>query len=349
MSINKDAVRLITQRASNDLARSLNETYELLNCQVLQVIDNLRTPRRVFVIEFDIAMLQTSGLLMENVNSKINDLIAVAATDMYLSVDNTLSVIQSNDLSLTASDIQSLSNHNAGKFYVYYHEANADTSYAYNIYYQGVSITETHIFNNPQDSFRYKVRLSMSNMEQVFVEYQSVLSSKNLNDCFFLRECDKNSQQKGIANLLRPSPEELFQKHFVSFIRENSSMEALSEVQMIDGKRCDVFLEERSKFIILEIKWMGQSAGNPNTKGNYSFKIDKIQEGLDQIFQYLSMGRHVVKSDFTGYLLIYDARQLKSNDTIIASEYIDSLTTNAEYLYVQTNYFRGVKQFQVDQ
>lgn len=348
MIIDKDSIRSITERSLIDLALYLGADYELLQCQVLQPIDRTRPKNRIFVLEFPTNAIHENGIIIDDIDGKMEQILTQARTGNFLCLDNSLVITKIESIDFTSTNIQSVSTQ-SDSFFVFFHEDNAESSYSYNIYYKGIAVAQSHIFDNPGDFDRYKKKLSMHDMDRVFDAYQDTLNHKVLNDCFFLRECEKTDSQKAKPNLLRSSPEELFQKHFVCFIKENSSMEALQELQMIDNKRCDVLLQEASKFIIIEIKWMGESAGNPNSVGSYSFKIPKIQDGINQIFQYLHMGKSVVKSDYWGYLMVYDARHTKTDETQYISDHISKIIVNADYREVKTNYYGGCKVIVLDQ
>ena len=109
----------------------------------------------------------------------------------------------------------------------------------------------------------------------------------------------KKSEWKLIA-----SPEVHFRKRLMSFIEQNTSGAKVDEECMSNGDRTDIRIIELAsgQIYIIEVKWMGKSAGS-----NILDKLahDKANEGISQLDTYLKQEANSV----VGLLVMYDARQ----------------------------------------
>jgi len=350
MKIYKDTINIITEETSQCLAREIGENYPLLMGQVIPNIENARAKNRIFVILIPIDQIKTDGLDIENLQTKTSYLLGRLKNCCYIEIDNQLDVIKTEDIILSASDIHTMSKEEQDSIFIYFHEINDQASSSYNVYFRGAVLKKTHVFDNPRDSQRYRQLIPMSNIDHLFDKYQESLDLALLNNLFFLTDREKTPEHSKTRNLLRRAPEELFKKHFVQFVRDNSSMQPLIEHQMIiEDKLCDVLLEESSKFVMIEIKWMGQSIGNPDTKLPSPYKIERVEDGIEQILRYLYIGQKELKDLNAGYLVVYDARVDKVVDNEKLKTYTQQHIEDKGYQEISINYYDGYKIFNVNE
>ncbi|MDD2228706.1 MAG: hypothetical protein PHY48_04760 [Candidatus Cloacimonetes bacterium] len=350
MIINKDTINSIKEETSQCLAREIGENYALLMGRVIPNIDNARADNRFFVVSIPINQIKTDGLDIEDLPQKTSHLLGRVKNCCYIEIDNHVDVIHTGDLVLMESDVHTMSTGEQDSIFIYFHERNDQTPSSYNVYFRGSVLKKTHVFDNPKDSQRYKQLISMSSIDHLFNKYQDSLNFALLNNLFFLTDREKNKEQKKTKNLLRRAPEELFKKHFIQFVRDNSSMQPLTEHQMIiEDKRCDVLLEESSKFVMIEIKWMGQSIGNPDKKNSYQYKIERVEDGIEQILRYLFIGQKELRDLNAGYLVVYDARVDKDVNHEKLQTYTKQHIDEHGYQVISDNYYEGYRIFNVNE
>lgn len=351
MKLNKDTVHGITEATSQCLAREIGENYALLMGQVIPNIEKAREKNRIFLLSLSINQIRQEGLDIENLPQKTTCLLGqLKHCCTCIEIDNHIAVVNTENLVLAESEIRTMSSVNHDYIFIYFHEINNQTPTSFNVYFRGAVVKKTHVFDNPKDSERYKLLVPMSNLSLLFDKYQESLDLKLLNELFFLTKKEKNTEQKETRNLLRLAPEERFKKHFVQFVKDHSSMQPFIEHQMyIEGKRCDVLLEESSKFVMIEIKWMGQSIGNPEKKTPYCYKIERVEEGIEQILRYLYIGQKELRNLNAGYLVVYDARVDKQVDHEKLQTYTQQHIVDKGYQTISDNYYDGYKIFEINE
>ncbi len=349
MKIDKSLFGSLRDKKLCNLNKELAEDYQLLFYQILMPLDGMRDDKRIFLLVINLSSIKKNGFILDNSQVKFARIIKQSFHFNCLSLDNSLNIIHQTNLQCTCSNIQGLST-DASNCYVLFHERNDQTSHSFNVYYEGVSIVSTSIFDNPSLYHSYTKRYSMDQIDQLFDEYQKSLDRKEISLFFFQTTREKKESNKKIKNLLRSAPEYLFQRSLKEFIHRESCMQVGKEGELIDKTRYDILLEDSSRFALIEIKWMGKSCGDPNTKGVYTYKIDKVEDGLEQIFRYLSMGIKILdKKDGCGYLIVFDARIEKEDESKAIENKINDLIINKDYEHINTNFFSGCRMFNVDE
>ena len=111
--------------------------------------------------------------------------------------------------------------------------------------------------------------------------------------------------QNKAKRLLKPAPEEIFQRSLARYLRENvvDGTVDMEPLNASTADRNDVrVIDDDHQIYILELKWLGKSesiSGNPKKYGD-----DKANEGIVQLNRYLKDDSRAV----CGALVLYDGR-----------------------------------------
>lgn len=195
-----------------------------------------------------------------------------------------------------------------------------------------------------QADYEAHVRLrSMSEINQVFDEYQEHLKNRDTYRKFFIANATKRSLYQHYVNnipefgeseedflknkvqILRNSPEKAFQDDLKSFLKENLNITIGKEYLLEDLRRLDIVIidNEFGDLYFIEVKWVGQSI---NSKGQdlstRAYSAEDINpDAVIQSVEYIKKLFEEKQKIKIGYLAVFDARDEDFPDTLEDFDY----------------------------
>jgi hypothetical protein len=187
------------------------------------------------------------------------------------------------------------------------------------------------IFCTESDIKTYIKKKDISEIEQVIEEYRAKLREQSTYSKFFvykttLKHIYPPSKREQGKNLLRNKPENTFRNDLLTFLKSNikGSFVFAKEFILESLNRFDIWTyDENGNWIIIEVKWIGQSIHPGDRKEGVSFGPEHIKKkAVPQVLGYIQEAilelKYGVKA---GYLVVYDARSSKDGDSLDTTDY----------------------------
>ncbi len=185
------------------------------------------------------------------------------------------------------------------------------------IYVKGVHELKVNIFYTTEDFMRYKEKYHISDIEQIFENYQNrALVQQYVYSTFF---ADKATlAQIGIAsgqkNILRNKPEKFMRDHLMDFLNNNTQHRFYKESELIASKReTDIYTEVDGELYLFEIKWLGRCISDCGTRftnlNTHSYARQGVKQTLEYVQEIIDIMNITLKC---AYLVVFDARDEKT-------------------------------------
>lgn len=203
------------------------------------------------------------------------------------------------------------------------------------------------------DVNRYDEKKNISQIDDVFLEYQEAIKDRKHYSKFFIGLSHIKSLHVDLKStdeiknfilqhkhVLRNKPEDTFREDLRYFLSVKLKVAQVKEFLLENMRRLDIYLyDEFGEIYLIEVKWVGKSVHGSGKRLGTSYNSSDIDpnafyQTLDYLEQLDNKGENIVRA----YLVVFDARKDDSDDT---GSKFDVTTLNE----VQSKHYRKFEKF----
>jgi|GEM_PF-4115844 len=186
---------------------------------------------------------------------------------------------------------------------------------------RGTEVGEATFFTEA-DYRKYQELRDINDYEIVINEFREELKKYHVYSNFFVpRSClvalFSKGGYHGKENILRNKPEDHLRNALKDYLTKNikRTFNIYREPQMdSSSRRVDIISEDDfGNIYFFEIKWIGQSINDDNSRVSTRYDSERVIEGTEQTLQYIKEFLESNKNVSVGCLVVFDARQEKIN------------------------------------
>ncbi|MBX2991237.1 MAG: hypothetical protein KF749_08715 [Bacteroidetes bacterium] len=340
----KSSASKVEQRASEGIHSE--ETFKLLHANLVSYSQRkTHVPFALVISEDDVSTLSIGDIA----DRLANLLDTVLLTHNYIVISSQIASIESRQDDISDSNearrlFTEMSKHGLCVFFV------GDRRIIYfvqgNDFGDGVFCTEKAIK-------AYLQKREISQIEEVIDEYRGRLKEQATYCKFFvykttLKRLFPPSQIPKRKNLLKNKPENTFRNDLLMFLKANimGTFVFAKELLLESGNRLDIWTyDQNGNYIIIEVKWIGQSISQNEKKVGHTIGPKYIkEEAVPQVLGYIKEARDLKFGVRSGYLVVFDARVNRDGDSL---DVID-LTYVQKDLHPYVHLFRKIPDLEVD-
>lgn len=282
------------------LKRFLQNTWDkLVNHQILFAVS---------VAPDDMATMQ-----FENLQEKLDCVIKHLGEFNFFIIDNEGSIIESQFLEGSSKEIiETLECCSIDK-YVFFFGEQGITQFC-----NGRILEENNFFYSRRDRMRYIEKKDISQIKEVMDNYERQFVTQQVNYmCFFADNSTLNRIDSNLIrrNILKNRPEHYMRDQLCQYLTDHMRYTFTIEPELGQTKReLDIYFDVSGELYFIEIKWLGVSVNESGTALSTTYTDSRVREGVTQSLEYIEeLLNTSEKSLRHGYLVVYDARDSKTN------------------------------------
>ena len=364
---------LIKKKAASIHKRTSSGIHESINFKQLHAsISNYKEKRPLTgIISIIIEIGEIEHLSVDKVEKlyqSIDDCICQAKN--HIKVDRDMNMVESDRIhkengDMLASIYRELSKDGFCVFVI-------NPAYATTYFLNGDKVGDA-IFFTKRDQERFEERKDITELNQLLEDYRVHLTLRDTYQKFFASKSSKSSLfrhlnegkeisnprnktkfkqqeklfQQQYRNLLENKPEDRFREDLRNFLDKKlkGTVSISKEHILASFRRIDIFItDEYGELYLIEVKWVGISIHHTGTKIGTEFgKADINPEAIKQTIKYIAELHKHKKDIKIGYLVVFDARDGESTDTV---EIFDRSLIEEEYSQYYSRH-KKIKDFKV--
>jgi hypothetical protein len=250
----------------------------------------------------------------------LNDIIR---ENNYIQINEECDVIESKRINGNTQEIKTKLESESLNKYVFFFGEEGIT-----LFQNGKAIQDNNFFYSQEDRIRFSKKRDISQLETVLDEYSTQYITQQVNYMCILAD---NSTLRQINpdlvshNILRNKPERYMRDQLCQYLTDHMQYNFYVEVELSQSKkRNDIFFDVRGELYFIEIKWIGVSINDKGTGLSTEYGEARVRKGVTQTLEYIKeLLNTSEKSLRTGYLLVYDARDDKSEINFQDYEFVN--------------------------
>lgn len=208
---------------------------------------------------------------------------------------------------------------------------------------------ENSLFVDEQDYIEYSNKKDITEINEIFKEYQEELNKEGLNLDIFLQDHSSIKSISGNSiykNVLRSDHQKYMKNHLRDFLSKNIRRTFNINYVLTHSKRqIDIYTEDID-FYFITIKWMGVSVSECGTRLNPPKTDYDIRCGVTETLDYIKELRELEGfSEQTlkkGFLVVFDAREENESVQYNNYEFVD------KELKKYVKHFQAITEFKLD-
>lgn len=250
----------------------------------------------------------------------LNDIIR---ENNYIQINENCDVIESKRIDGNTHKIRTILESESLNKYVFFFGEEGIT-----LFQNGKAIQDNNFFYSQEDRIRFSKKRDISQLETVLDEYSTQYITQQVNYMCILADNPTLHQidPKLIPrNILKNKPEHFMRDQLCQYLTDHMQYNFYVEVELSQSKkRNDIFFDVRGELYFIEIKWIGVSINDEGTGLSTYYGEDRVRDGVEQALEYIKeLLNTSEKSLRTGYLLVYDARDEKSEINLQNYEFVN--------------------------
>lgn len=253
---------------------------------------------------------------------KLKLLNTVIRENNYIQINENCDVIESKRIDGNTHEIKTKLESESLNNYVFFFGEEDIT-----LFQNGKAVQDNNFFYSQEDRIRFSKKRDISQLETVLEDYSAQYITQQVNymcilaDNPTLRQIDPNLVPR---NILKNKPEHYMRDQLCQYLTDHMQYNFYVEVELSQSKkRNDIFFDVRGELYFIEIKWIGVSINDEGTGLSTYFGENRVRDGVEQTLEYIKeLLNTSEKSLRTGYLLVYDARDDKSEINLQNYEFV---------------------------
>ncbi|MFJ6209195.1 hypothetical protein [Lysinibacillus sp. NPDC092081] len=292
-------------------SRVLNHAkFKILKSNHLEKYWMKRTNKKnLFTIYLKESLFDT--LDFQSIETNLNGIINKAIHDHnFIEVSETFSVLNAERLNFESTQIAKRhlkDKSDAGYCVFFFGKEGVD------VFVKGESVTDLNFFYNNEDLERFYEKKDISQIKEVFKSYQNNCLRKQFEYSRFFLDKGTIESYGFDNNTLLNKPEKFMRDHLRDFLADRIHQTFKIEIELEASKReIDIYTEVNGEFYFFEIKWLGKSVNKYKNGISSTYTDSRARDGVKQTIEYIEELVEVMRMNVkTGYLVIFDAREVK--------------------------------------
>lgn len=277
--------------------------------------------RNLFTISISYEMFDNIQLSV--FPDKLKLLNGIIRENNYIQINENCDVIESKRINGNTQEIKTKLEAESLNKYVFFFGEEGIT-----LFQNGKAIQDNNFFYSQEDRIRFSKKRDISQLETVLDEYSTQYITQQVNYMCVLADNPTLCQidpELVPRNILKNKPEHYMRDQLCQYLTDHMQYNFYVEVELSQSKkRNDIFFDVRGELYFIEIKWIGVSINDKGTGLSTYYGENRVRDGVEQTLEYIKeLLNTSEKSLRTGYLLVYDARDDKSEINLQDYEFVN--------------------------